>query len=461
MADEKIYTNIGHATAYAYAKSKGYTGTEDQFATDQANFAANAQQVREDKESVETTVATFGNTTVPAAVQTVTAEGTRQVGIVGTAGDTQVGVVQTEGTTQKNAVQAKGNEVIASIPSDYTELTEEVEDLKSSIDGKLLSTGVKSAILNCFRCVAWVDDEKGNEAYNNLVSVFDGDTYAIVNNLKNCETSNNATSITRGGSYVATITSVSDYALSTAEITIMMGTEDITSSAYNNGVINIPSVTGELVITIIVADGYTLYDYIVQTSNVPSDNGIITDIACSTDYTFETDLYYTNTIDQSPRCMLGERNGLGTKYFALFVQPSTSKLAYWFNGTDSATLITGFNANQHNKVIVKPVGSSETYPDNAIIYLNGAEYNTESESTGVTWQPWLTFYGYGKSATTSSDTANLGLHIGETIIKSNNNIIYDLVPANNGEYNGLYDVVNDKFYHSTNTALFICGNWGV
>ena len=132
MADEKIYTNVGHATAYAYAKSKGYTGSEDQFATDQANFAANAQQVREDKESVEATVATFGNTTVPAAVQTVTAEGTRQVGIVGTAGDTQVARVQAEGTTQKNAVQAKGNEVIASIPSDYTELTEEVEDLKSS-----------------------------------------------------------------------------------------------------------------------------------------------------------------------------------------------------------------------------------------------------------------------------------------------------------------------------------------
>lgn len=148
MADEKIYTNIGHVTAYAYAKSKGYTGSEDQFATDQANFAANAQQVRGDKESVEATVETFGNTTVPAAVQTVTAEGTRQVGIVGTAGDTQVarvqgegttqvGVVQTEGTTQKNAVQAKGNEVIASIPSDYTELTEEVNDLKSAVNQKV------------------------------------------------------------------------------------------------------------------------------------------------------------------------------------------------------------------------------------------------------------------------------------------------------------------------------------
>ena len=154
MADDKIYTNVGHATAYSYAKSKGYTGTEDEFAEELAQVADNAQAVREDREYVDATVEGFVQTTVPAAVQSVTAEGTTQIGNVQTAGTTQVGNVQAEGTTQvgrvtaegttqvglvtaegttqKNAVQAKGDEVIASIPSDYTELTEEVEDLKSS-----------------------------------------------------------------------------------------------------------------------------------------------------------------------------------------------------------------------------------------------------------------------------------------------------------------------------------------
>lgn len=53
----------------------------------------------------------------------VTAEGTRQVGLI-----------TAEGTTQKNAVIAKGQEVIESIPEDYSDLTSDVEDLKSSID---------------------------------------------------------------------------------------------------------------------------------------------------------------------------------------------------------------------------------------------------------------------------------------------------------------------------------------
>lgn len=52
----------------------------------------------------------------------VTAEGTRQVGLI-----------TAEGTTQKNAVIAKGQEVIESIPEDYSDLTSDVEDLKSSL----------------------------------------------------------------------------------------------------------------------------------------------------------------------------------------------------------------------------------------------------------------------------------------------------------------------------------------
>lgn len=143
--------NIGHATAYAYAKSKGYTGTEEQFATELAQFAQNAQQVAEDKAAVERLVDEFLNTTAPAVIQDVTDEGTSQVERVanagtaqvtrvGQAGDTQIdgvaaagttqiGLVTAEGTTQVTRVQAKGTEVINSIPADYTSLTQEVSDL--------------------------------------------------------------------------------------------------------------------------------------------------------------------------------------------------------------------------------------------------------------------------------------------------------------------------------------------
>ena len=73
-------------------------------------------------------------------------------------------------------------------------------------------------------------------------------SYTITNTLTNCSSNNRATSITENSSYNATITARGGYVLSTATIT--MGGIDITSSAYNNGVINIRQVTGNIVITV-------------------------------------------------------------------------------------------------------------------------------------------------------------------------------------------------------------------
>ena len=71
-----------------------------------------------------------------AARQAITEEKVAAVGAVETAGTTQVGLVTAEGTTQKAAVVAKGEEVLESIPSDYTELSNDVSDLKNAIDDK-------------------------------------------------------------------------------------------------------------------------------------------------------------------------------------------------------------------------------------------------------------------------------------------------------------------------------------
>ena len=73
---------------------------------------------------------------VAAARQAINDEKVLAVGAVETAGTTQVGLVTDEGTAQKAAVVAQGQETIASIPSDYTTLSNDVSDLKSAIDGK-------------------------------------------------------------------------------------------------------------------------------------------------------------------------------------------------------------------------------------------------------------------------------------------------------------------------------------
>ena len=72
------------------------------------------------------------------------------------------------------------------------------------------------------------------------------ETYTITNNLTNITTSNTAETITEGMAYTATLTPAGDNITS---VTVVMGGVNVTSSVYSNGVISIPAVTGNIVIT--------------------------------------------------------------------------------------------------------------------------------------------------------------------------------------------------------------------
>ena len=80
----------------------------------------------------------------------------------------------------------------------------------------------------------------------------DSNVYTITNNLANCTNSNTATSVNEGSPYSATVTPNSRYELMNVSIT--MGGINITSTVYSyqngNAVINIPNVTGNVVITV-------------------------------------------------------------------------------------------------------------------------------------------------------------------------------------------------------------------
>lgn len=74
--------------------------------------------------------------------------------------------------------------------------------------------------------------------------------YTIKNTLSNATNSNNAIEIEENQSYNATITAITGYTLKGATVNIVMGGTDITNNVYNEGHINIPKVTGNLVINI-------------------------------------------------------------------------------------------------------------------------------------------------------------------------------------------------------------------
>ena len=111
-------------------------------AGDKSEVERLATQVRQDKTAVEQTVQGFGDT-VQQAIQSVQSAGTRAVGEVNTTKSDAVKAVQTEGTKQTEAVQAKGQEVINSIPSDYTTLMATKLDKQQGTEnaGKALVVG--------------------------------------------------------------------------------------------------------------------------------------------------------------------------------------------------------------------------------------------------------------------------------------------------------------------------------
>ena len=94
-------------------------------------------------------------------------------------------------------------------------------------------------------------------------------TYNITNNLTHCTNSNTNTTVTKNNSYVATITPADGYTLTGASVNITMGGTNITSTSYNNGTINISSVTGDIVITITaVIDTDTVVGSVDSNNNI-------------------------------------------------------------------------------------------------------------------------------------------------------------------------------------------------
>lgn len=129
----------------------------------------------------------------------------------------------------------------------------ELNSLKSAIEDISFIPSTKAALLNCFRHVAWADGH-GQQYYSDLYNALYNNYWSVTNTLTNCYTSNTTSQTAKDESYSATIVPFAGYKLDGATITVSMGGVDITATAYDDGVITIPSVTGALAITVVAAD---------------------------------------------------------------------------------------------------------------------------------------------------------------------------------------------------------------
>lgn len=100
-----------------------------------------------------------------------------------------------------------------------------------------------------FRNIWWSFSKNAiSDTTENCIIYFMADTeYTITKSLTNVTLGNSADAAYRNSTYVSTVTADVGYTL--ASVTVTMGGDDITSEVYDDGVITIPQVLGDLVIT--------------------------------------------------------------------------------------------------------------------------------------------------------------------------------------------------------------------
>jgi hypothetical protein len=90
--------------------------------------------------------------------------------------------------------------------------------------------------------------------------------YTVTNSLSNVSTNNNQITVSANGNYTAILTAYDGYELKS--VVVMMGGANVTDAVYADGVINIPTVTGNVVITATANEvNYWLYPDHVASSN--------------------------------------------------------------------------------------------------------------------------------------------------------------------------------------------------
>lgn len=124
-----------------------------------------------------------------------------------------------------------------------------------------VANGITTAEINAFRA-AMISGNAGEV-------VVPPHEYTVTNALTGCTNSNSATTVNEGDAYYATITANTGYTMSGATIQVKMGGTVVTDLYYNNGVINIPEVSGNIEITITAAVYVPTYTNVLPTALNP------------------------------------------------------------------------------------------------------------------------------------------------------------------------------------------------
>lgn len=247
-----------------------------------------------------------------------------------------------------------------------------------------LTEDVKQGLLNFAEKAAYSGPDYGQEVYDELYDAFYDNTWNVTNTLSNASTSNTATKTAKDGTYTAIISANTGYTLDGATVSVTMGGANVTSAVYSNGVVNIPAVTGDVVITVVavaltvvsISAVYTQSGTVYDTDTLDSlkadlvvtatFNDSSTEVVPSADYTL------SGTLTEGTSAVTVEYSGL-TATFNVTVTERYAPIAI-YNGVD---------ANISAGTLTDSVGG-------AVATLNGF-------SSGAVTQEGLNFTGTSSS----------------------------------------------------------------
>lgn len=136
--------------------------------------------------------------------------------------------------------------------AEHRTVTDEEKQSWNNTSGTGLPDTAKKLLIAILKNAVYTVNQKANiEALENALSTQNTptDAWSIVQNLTYVTSTNTAFNVKKGESYTTTIVPNKNYTINS--VTVVMGGVDITNTAYNNGVITINSVTGNVTITAI------------------------------------------------------------------------------------------------------------------------------------------------------------------------------------------------------------------
>lgn len=294
--------------------------------------------------------------------------------------------------------------------------------------------------------------------------------YQITNNLTFVTNSNTDTDVIGGSSYTGTLTAASGYELTT--VTVTMGGIDVTSTVYSNGVINIASVTGNIVITATATTSspYDFYDAIALTSssNLGTGNGLLLpnymtsgDITSVDDMQLEFEMQQQVASPGTIGILAGSNTSNASEITGLKFLCSNNGLAVYAHGVNVVSATGGgyFAEVQDLKKHVVKYQNNGTSPftlsvDDTVKTINWSTSPGHQVRLGVGYCNCL--------SNTTQSSNNSKVKIGYIKIwNSSGTLLNHFVPAKRKADNaiGLYDSTKDEFITPTTQGNYALSSW--